>query len=61
MKELEQLMDLVGVNASEVCKLNFGPPILDSCIHLQEEVQAMVEEIDTTGAGEIQFQGEFCL
>jgi Ca2+-binding EF-hand superfamily protein len=37
-KELEQLMDLVGVNASE------------------DEVQAMVEEIDTTGAGEIEFE-----
>ena len=37
-KELEQLMDLVGVNASE------------------DEVQAMVEEIDSTGAGEIEFE-----
>jgi hypothetical protein len=28
---------------------------------VQEEVQAMVEEIDSTGNGEIQFDGEFCV
>ena len=38
VKELEQLMDLVGVNATE------------------DEVTAMVEEIDSTGAGEIEFE-----